>query len=99
MNQNYQRNPEGIQGANPVWTDKARNLISWAGSLFQRVSDLAGYLHHNSGDIVRGGRGKGPGTQTCLHFTSCCCHCSLVSLSKLCSVMGTNYSRGALEGM
>lgn len=48
---------------------------------------------------MQGGRGKGPGTQTCLHFTSCCCHCSLVSLSKLCSVMGTDYSHGVLEGM
>ena len=67
----------------------ARNLISWAGSPFQRVSDLAEYLHHSSGDEVQGGRRKGAGTQTCLNFISCCCHCILVSLSKLCSLMGT----------
>jgi len=68
-------------------TGKARKLISWAGPLFQRVSDWPEYLHHSSG--VQGGKGKGAGTQTCLNFISCCSHCILVSLSKLCSLVVT----------
>lgn len=75
-------------GCIPIWTGKARKLISWMGSLFQSVSGLAEYLHHSSGDDMQGSRGKGTWTQICLNFISCCCHCILVSLSKFCSLTG-----------